>query len=401
MRILAAGDIHLGRVPRHGSSHSSAWETVVSAAIEHRVDLLLLTGDVIQHEDHWLSAYGPLLGGLTRLKEAGILCIAVGGNHDWGVFPQLAKESDAIHILGEGGVWETYDYKGVRFLGWSFAASHQNTNPFEHFDQTLLEGADLTLGLLHTEVGSHRSFYAPTRTDDFLNSSVTLWALGHTHIPGFVVDKKAFYCGSPFALDPSEQGVHGAYLIERTSTTTWGEPTLIPLSPVRYESLEVDVTGLEHLNEVQAALRKAARTKAEEIDHLGDLYLTTTFTGALDPTLSLDSVMGSSEEDEGFAVTAGLTCYIRAKTINRTTVKINLEELSGSKAIDGVLAALILNDEEIASLYRSCDTESWDSTGYAALTPTELTDDEALQKGREAAMTLLASMVAQRQEEGR
>src|SRR5690625_108199 len=79
MKILCTGDLHLGRrssrLPEHidGRAHSSAsaWGRVVDLAIAERVDLVLLSGDLIDDANRFYEALGPLEVGLRRLATAG------------------------------------------------------------------------------------------------------------------------------------------------------------------------------------------------------------------------------------------------------------------------------------------------------------------------------------------
>ena len=67
MKILAVGDIHLGRTPsrlpaelagrsrRYGPA--AAWERTVAAAMQAKVQAVLLAGDVVDREDDFFEAY--------------------------------------------------------------------------------------------------------------------------------------------------------------------------------------------------------------------------------------------------------------------------------------------------------------------------------------------------------
>ncbi|NLV61751.1 MAG: DNA repair exonuclease, partial [Spirochaetales bacterium] len=345
MRILAASDIHLGRRPRHGNSGHDSWDLVVNKALELAVDVLVLAGDVIEHERAWLSVYAPLVNGLRRLGEANIRVIAVAGNHDWEVFSRLTAEAEQIKILGLGGTWESCDVEGVRFVGWSFARSHHEQNPFTTFS-AVGDDCPLSLGLLHTDFGASASRYAPTTAQDYDASGVGLWVLGHIHAGGPVADGSAFYCGSPYALDSGEGGPHGAWLIEDASPLMWKEPCFIPLSPVRYEEVALTVTDLDEIEEIRSALRKSARAVADGLDWEGELYLTIRFVGSLAVGLSLSEVMGSPEEEVSFPAKDGITCYVQRSFSDQTTPAIDLAQLESGSGADSQLARL-LSDEQL------------------------------------------------------
>jgi len=395
MRILAAGDIHLGRIPRHGTNGRESWQLVVDKAVELGVDVLLLAGDVIEHERAWFSVYGPLVDGLRRLAEAGIRVIAVAGNHDWDVFARLTAEAEQITILGRGGTWESCDVQRVRFVGWSFARSHHEQNPFDTFP-TELVGSSLAIGVLHTDFGASASRYAPTTARDFSASGIELWVLGHIHAGGPVADGRAFYCGSPYALDSGEGGSHGVWLIEEESPVRWKEPHFIPLSPVRYEEVTVSVTGLEEIEAVRSLLRKNVRAVADGLTFSGNLYLTIRFVGSLAIALSLAEVMGTGEEEASFPAKDGITCTVQRSFIDQTNPAIDLDQLQGGSGADSQLARLLTDEQLLIDLYRQFEEESYNTTVYSSLAQEQVDDAEALARSRRAALSLLEAMVEQK-----
>src|SRR5690606_30847102 len=99
MRVLCAGDLHIGRRPTRlpsdvDSSRLScarSWESIVDYAVDQRVDVLALSGDVVDQSNKFYEAIGPLERGLARLRAAGVATVAVAGNHDHDVLPQLAR----------------------------------------------------------------------------------------------------------------------------------------------------------------------------------------------------------------------------------------------------------------------------------------------------------------------
>src|SRR5690606_34254660 len=134
MKLLCTGDLHLGRrssrLPSHldGRTHSCAgcWDQVVALALEESVDVVALSGDLVDRDNRFYEAVGPLESGLRRLADAGIEIVAVAGNHDHDVLPRLvdALGPEAFRLLGRGGVWERATVRrGGRVLhidGWSF-----------------------------------------------------------------------------------------------------------------------------------------------------------------------------------------------------------------------------------------------------------------------------------------
>ena len=116
------------------------WEAMVERAIEEKVDLVALAGDVVDHDNRFFEATGPFERGLTRLGSHGIPTFAVAGNHDFDVFPRVAEAvgSDCFRLLGRGGQWEetrftAKDGQELCLHGWSFPSSHVPTSPLADY----------------------------------------------------------------------------------------------------------------------------------------------------------------------------------------------------------------------------------------------------------------------------
>ena len=63
---------------------------MVELAISEGVHAVLLAGDVIDQSNRIFESQGPLKRGVEQLAQAGVVTIAVAGNHDAKVLPQLA-----------------------------------------------------------------------------------------------------------------------------------------------------------------------------------------------------------------------------------------------------------------------------------------------------------------------
>lgn len=277
VRVLCTGDIHIGRrASRVTGSYRSAeiWSSIVDRAIQENVDLLALSGDVVDKESKSYEALGPLQDGLSKLHHAGIETVAVTGNHDHDVLVRLAgvTGTDRFHLLGEGGVWErfTLERDGRPLLhvdGWSFPHEHVSDAPMRNYPAMPSNGVPV-LGLLHGDVGVPGSRYAPIDLASLWTHPVDAWLLGHIHTarrfdgPGSGV---ALYPGSPLALDPGEQGLHGPWMVELDPGRA-PELRHIPLSPVRYEIRGIDATPITSQDDFDRELSETLRTLGRDVD---------------------------------------------------------------------------------------------------------------------------------------
>lgn len=261
-RLLFVGDIHLGRRPsglpaRIGDDPTSvrelaptaAWERCVAAAIERRVDAVVLAGDVVDDLDDRFEAYGHLERGVTRLHEAGVRIFGVAGNHDVKVLPRLADQIAAFRLIGRDGKWESVDVEGrgggrARLVGWSFPQEKVHQSPVPEL-RTAFDSEIATLGVLHCDLGASSSPYAPVTRAELERAPVTGWFLGHVHKPSIESGARPIgYLGALVGMDPGEPGAHGPWLVEVNGPriTTCLQ---IPLAPLRFESEEVAIDGID------------------------------------------------------------------------------------------------------------------------------------------------------------
>ena len=275
MKVLCAGDAHIGRRPSRlppsvdcrPLSCARSWETLVEYAVDQRVDVLALSGDVVDQSNKFYEAIGPIERGLRQLREAGVVTVAVAGNHDYDVLPQVARvlKDESFRLLGAGGSWErtTITSRGGEKLhvdGWSFPAEQVRDDPLASYDLRP-DGDTPILGLLHAELDAPGSRYAPVSLSELQSRNLTLWLLGHIHAPALHSARHGppvLYPGSLQAMDPGEQGVHGAWLLELRPLAP-AEPRLIPLASVRYAGLEVDVTGIDAVADLHARVNERLR----------------------------------------------------------------------------------------------------------------------------------------------
>ena len=263
LSVLCIADAHLGRYPTRIPPEETAlsvhavWAQSIDYAIKHKVDAVALTGDIVDSKNRFFEAYGTLSRGIERLANHGIAVYAVAGNHDHDVLPRLLGKVDhgALHLLGRQGAWESAPlYKGgalaAIFCGWSFPAAHYESSPLASFSAPQHDAP--IIGLAHGDLDAAQSRYAPLSRTVLQRHPVTIWLLGHIHAPQWIPSGGApiLYPGSLQPLDPGESGQHGPWLI-RISDTASVEASQIPLASVRYEPLEIDVSDISAIEELQ------------------------------------------------------------------------------------------------------------------------------------------------------
>lgn len=278
VKILCTGDLHLGRYPSRVDAQTRAfsvahiWARVVDLAIEEAVDLVVLTGDVVDRENRFFEAIGPLEQGIRRLGAAGIATYGVAGNHDFDVLPRVADalNADYFHLLGRGGSWESqvFECDGkplMRLVGWSFPTQHFPQSPLDTLVRAEPDGIP-TVGVLHADLDSGASRYAPVRRAELGAYGFSAWLLGHIHRPSKsrAPDQSLLlYPGSPQPLDPGERGAHGPWLVEVEP----GRPAKarqIALASLRYAQMEVDLSSMQRADEFEGIILESLRARLHQ-----------------------------------------------------------------------------------------------------------------------------------------
>lgn len=270
--LLAVGDIHLGRTPAALHPDLSgraaelgpelAWSRAVTEAINRSVDAVVLAGDVVDRSRDLLVAYGDLKSGVDKLATAGIPVLAVAGNHDTLVLPRLAREIEALHLLGGDGRWQEKTVGKLTVIGWSFPRPKVRQSPLKDFPQ--VSQPDRVIGLLHCDRDQADSPYAPVSSAELRAAPTAAWLLGHIHQPDDLADPRPIgYLGSLTALRASETGPRGPWLVHWTGSAI--QTRHLPLAPLRYENLPIDLSALEAPEQLAEAALAAGRELAAQL----------------------------------------------------------------------------------------------------------------------------------------
>lgn len=361
VRLLVTGDIHIGRRPTRvpdgelaeRASAARMWEAIVERAMTECVNAVLLSGDIVDEESRYYEATGALERGILKLAKAAIPTYAVAGNHDWDVFPRILRQLDTsqFHFLGPGGSWQEafLEIEGERILrmvGWSFPEKRVRESPLREFPFSSDPGVP-TVGLLHADVDVPNSPYAPVRLAELQSSGVDFWVLGHQHGPrhwSAEAGPQVLYPGSPQALDPGEEGAHGPWLVEFEGPRRVACRQL-PMSLVRYETRDVDLTGARNdedfENHVQAAASSAVAEVAEGDDSFELALLRLRFVGSTPLCGRIERLARNITDLERSRGKARIDKYH-----NLTRPEVNLEELSRRYDPAGLLARTLVELEK-------------------------------------------------------
>ena len=353
MKLLAVGDMHLGRIPASlpdavaGDARrlgpETAWHRAVDAAIDHGVEAVLLAGDVVDRERDFFAGYDPLRAGIERLLGEGIRVLAVAGNHDTHVLPRLADHVDGLELLGRGGSWQATRLSVGSVLGWSFPSRRVTRSPLAGSE--LPESPRPRIGLLHCDRDQADSPYAPVTSRELERSGLDAWLLGHVHKPDLAASDEVpiGYLGSITALRASETGIRGPWLIDVAQPGIRARQ--LALAPLAYDSLELDVSDLDRAEALDAAVLSAGReavTRRAERDAVPDsLGLRIRLIGEHREATALgETVRGLIDEPPVFEA---LGCRVFVDRIDRAFgPPLDLDALAREASPAGLLARDLL-----------------------------------------------------------
>lgn len=293
LRFIQCGDLHLGSPFSNIGKLDAPWQRIVNKApmrafqkivqiaIDKKVHALLVTGDVYTSADHNLTAQLDYVRLLHKLAQNHIQVFMVLGNHD----PQEAWKAQ-IPFPPNVHVFSTENVERVPLVvdgeecaavyGQSYAKSEQRENLAWKFAR--LSEEKFAIGMLHTQLGSRDSTYAPCTLTDLKETGMDYWALGHIHKHDIVCDKPyVVYAGNPQGLDCTETGPRGCYYVEVGPYGTT-EVTFMDTSIVRWESVDVPIDPIESVTEIREAVRLAKEKIRREIGK--PTFLTVNFTGS-------------------------------------------------------------------------------------------------------------------------
>jgi DNA repair exonuclease SbcCD nuclease subunit len=283
-RFLHTGDLHLDSpfaglitgAPAHVSAALrdatlSAWNRIVTLAIDERVDCVLVAGDAFEYANRTLLAQVRFRDGLARLGEAGIVSFVVTGNHDplsgWEPAVQWPASMHRFGADGVGAVPVIRDGAEIaRVYGISYAVRDVTDNLAIRFRRDA--DAPYAIGLLHANVGGQPGHqpYAPCTVTDLRATGIDYWALGHVHKPAILSTEHPtiVYCGNPQGRDPGEAEPRGCWIVDVAATGV-AMPRFVAVDAVRWCLLEVaidEIDSEDRLVEQTAATVAGARDLA-------------------------------------------------------------------------------------------------------------------------------------------
>ena len=263
-RFIHAADFHLDSAFRALSPRQAAARRRESRELPQRlanyvnqnnIDLVLLSGDLLDSNAGYRETADALRDALASMD---VPVFIAPGNHDWygSGSPYMTMDwPENVHIFSE----EALTYVELPALnavvyGAAFTGAERHSRVLEGFAAP--EDGRVHLGVLHGEFGAVDTRYGAISQQEAADSRLDYLALGHIHKRSEPVrcgKTTVAWPGCPEGRGFDELGEKGFY----TGTVTdSGDVSLefVPFARHRYEILQVDVTGREPREAVEAAL---------------------------------------------------------------------------------------------------------------------------------------------------
>jgi DNA repair exonuclease SbcCD nuclease subunit len=294
--FIHTADVHLGKTYRNAPGEADRYDdffrtlaAIVADGIREQVQFLLIAGDLFHTGQILPRTFAKTIETLQPLKDAGIPCIAVEGNHDW------------IHRRDNISWMEALSQMGYLKL-LRPARSEAGGYRFDPFDEQTGMGGRIEVAGLHiyglgyigAQAGAHvpRICEAVTTKNNLLLFHAGIWtyspveignikpeealplaacfdylALGHGHKPYVIATPEgrpyAHNPGSPERVNFGEEGYDKGYwfvTVEEGRYTTAFRPT----SPRPMLVLSVSLDGAADAEEAIERLRAALAEQLRE-----------------------------------------------------------------------------------------------------------------------------------------
>ncbi|HEU5140799.1 MAG TPA: DNA repair exonuclease [Bacillales bacterium] len=360
LRFIHCADLHLDRpfrgladapaeiVKRVRESTFHSLRRIVDAAIEHRMDFVIIAGDLFDGENRSLRAQARFRDEMRRLEEAGIEAFVIHGNHDpvGGDWVALSWP-DNVHVFGPE-VEVLPFMKNGEVLAHLYGFSYWQRAVTEEMGSFYVKksGAPYHIGILHGQAegnSSDHASYAPFTVNELLDKEFDYWALGHIHKRQMLQEGNPviLYSGNIQGLNPKETGEKGCTLVEMEEEVS--RLSFIPTAEVEWRTCEVSISGVVDADQLLEVCEQALEGFRQE--GIGVLAVIE-FSGAgtLHPYLhqeeNLEELLAVVREGEDIRENFVWPVSCRVKT----TADWNREQLAGEDHFIGDLLRLIDNN---------------------------------------------------------
>jgi len=274
MKFVHAADLHLDspllalsrqeprQVERMRRATREAFERMIDLCVDQEVALLVIAGDLYDHDCPNMQIAVFLRSQLKRLEQKGIRVVIIKGNHDADnrITSALALPANTRILSEQRPETITFDDLPVRVAvhGQSFKPGPIPENLAASYPPALR--GHYNIGVLHTSLAgtADHDAYAPCTLEELTTRGYDYWALGHIHKRAVLSrDPHVIFPGNLQGRHAKESGPKGCFLVEVDDAGRTASAEFTPLDVVRWHRAEVDLTGRDIEAELVEAIRGA------------------------------------------------------------------------------------------------------------------------------------------------
>jgi DNA repair exonuclease SbcCD nuclease subunit len=277
IRFLHAADLHLDSPLRGLARYEGApvealhralrgaVENLVQTAIDRRVSLVVIAGDVYDGDCHDYNTLLFFTRQMQRLAAEQIPVVLISGNHDAAnkMTLSLKLPPNVTRLDHNTAETKTFDDLGIAVHGQGFATRDVFDNLASSYPAAV-RGL-YNIGLLHTCAtgGEGHAAYAPCTLADLRAKDYDYWALGHIHTGGALsTEPHVVFPGNVQGRHIQETGAKGCAIVEVDGPGN-AKINFCPLDVFRWQRIEVDVTDIDVRDDALAALDQQLRAAAQ------------------------------------------------------------------------------------------------------------------------------------------
>lgn len=300
---------------------------IINISKNNCVDILLLAGDIF---DNNTVNKNTLYFIEEKLKEIPNIKVFISpGNHDpfsKNSFYNFINWPENVHVFNSGIEKVYLKDLDINIWGAAFNEKYVRTSMLRN---VRAEDGKINIMVLHGEVvnSSEENEYNPITLNDILESNMDYIALGHRHAySGIKKIGNTFYAysGCPQGRGFDELGDKGVICGDISKGVV--DLKFIKTSKRRYEQVKIDVTDCYTHEEIKSLIKATIEEDSKE-----NLYKVI-LIGEVSEEFNIDEDILSEQLSSDF--------YF-IKVIDKTKVKVNLEEISKGYSVKAIFVSKI------------------------------------------------------------
>lgn len=224
---------------------------LTKAAIEHKVDFVLMVGDIFDQAEQSMQAHMALRQAFTKLQAHDIPVYMSFANHDFlqgQSFPHHYPEN--VYWFDSEQVQALPFYKEGELLAQIYGFSYEQRAIYIDKSKEYKKTSDscLHIATLHGSKGkTEHAAYAPFQLQGLREMGFDYWALGHIHKREILSTNPVIaYPGNMQGRSIKETGEKGCYLVTLSEHDT--DLHFLPLAPIIFEKRQISLKEYHQLD---------------------------------------------------------------------------------------------------------------------------------------------------------